>query len=162
MRQRQGFYLSNYRYWLTIQNLNILHSQDTEIKLEKKEARGELAGMRFPRILNEKEIEKRQHRWVIFKKNWNEIIWCKQHLHTERRDRLNHQVFWSLNDFEHEDRDREIIILKLWGYTNCLYSTATVCPIRLCKVPREVSRQTRFNSAHNFGVSTPPGGENWH
>ena len=40
--------------------------------------------------------------------------------------------------------------------------SGTVCPIRLCKVPKEASRWARFNGAHNFGVSTPPGGENWH
>ena len=32
--------------------------------------------------------------------------------------------------------------------------------IRLCKVPKEASRRAGFNGAHNFGVSTPPGGEN--
>ena len=32
--------------------------------------------------------------------------------------------------------------------------------IGLCKVPKEVSRRAGFNGAHNFGVSTPPGGEN--
>ena len=31
----------------------------------------------------------------------------------------------------------------------------TVCPIRLCKVPKEASQLAGFNSAHNFGISTP-------
>ena len=32
--------------------------------------------------------------------------------------------------------------------------------IGLCKVPKEASQQAGFNGAHNFGVSTPPCGEN--
>ena len=38
----------------------------------------------------------------------------------------------------------------------------TVCPIGPCKVSKESSQQAGFNGVYNFGISSNPGGENWH
>ena len=48
------------------------------------------------------------------------------------------------------------------GIFPSLNISGTICPIGLRKVPKEASRWAGFNGAHNFGVTTPPGGENWH
>ena len=66
---------------------------------------------------------------------------------------------WGLHPFIWLSVCPSICPALFWSTVN---NSITVCMLWLSTVPNEVSQQARFNNAHNFGVSIPPGGENWH
>ena len=92
-----------------------------------------------------------------------EIVQIPDHeLTTEQTESILTAICGDSSKLNYQNLRKQLYSFSSVTEFSCHVISITICLIRLCKAPKEASRQARFNGAHNFQVTCPPGGENWY